>query len=159
MKAVVHTEYGPPDELELQEVEMPVPKENEVLIRIHATTVTTSDCNIRNLTFVPRLFHLPMRLEFGLTKPKNKILGFDLQSQAEAIKPHVGYMAQQFSLYGELSVLENLGFFAELFNVTKQEQDDRTQGLLEFAGLTEFTERWAVHLSGGMPDIMALKSA
>lgn len=84
------------------------------------------------------------------------ILGYDLKSQAESIKPHVGYMAQQFSLYGELSVLENLGFFAELFDVSKQEQRERTERLLEFAGLTEFTDRWAVKLSGGMQKKLAL---
>ena len=53
-------------------------------------------------------------------------------------------MAQQFSLYGELSVLENLYFFAELFDVSKQERQERTERLLEFAGLTEFTDRWVV---------------
>ena len=84
------------------------------------------------------------------------VLDFDLKSQSEAIKPHIGYMAQQFSLYGELSVLENLQFFAELFDVTKQEQGERTQRLLEFAGLTEFTDRRAVHLSGGMQKKLAL---
>jgi ABC-2 type transport system ATP-binding protein len=84
------------------------------------------------------------------------ILGFDLKSQAEDIKPHIGYMAQQFSLYGELSVLENLYFFAELFDVTRQELDERTQRLLEFAGLTEFTDRWASKLSGGMQKKLAL---
>jgi NADPH:quinone reductase-like Zn-dependent oxidoreductase len=85
MKAILHTKYGPPDELQLVEIEKPVPKENEVLIKIHAATVTTSDCNIRNLTFVPKLFHLPMRMQFGFTKPKNNILGFDLAGEAEAI--------------------------------------------------------------------------
>ena len=73
----------------------------------------------------------------GVTEGEANILGFDLKSQAEAIKPHVGYMAQQFSLYGELSVLENLQFFAELFDVTKQERGERTERLLEFAGLTD----------------------
>jgi len=84
------------------------------------------------------------------------ILDFDLKSQAESIKPHVGYMAQQFSLYGELSVLENLYFFAELFDVSKQEQHERTERLLEFAGLSEFTDRWASKLSGGMQKKLAL---
>ena len=84
------------------------------------------------------------------------ILGFDLNSQAESIKPHVGYMAQQFSLYGELSVLENLQFFAELFDVSKQEQQERTVRLLEFADLTEFTDRWSMKLSGGMQKKLAL---
>ena len=85
MKAILHTAYGPPDELQLKEVETPVPGENEVRIKIHATTVTTSDCNIRNLTFVPKLFHLPMRMEFGFTEPKNNILGFDLAGEVEAV--------------------------------------------------------------------------
>ncbi|MGD8969324.1 MAG: NAD(P)-dependent alcohol dehydrogenase [Anaerolineae bacterium] len=84
MKAIVHTEYGPPDELQLKEVEKPVPKDNEVLIRILATTVTTSDCNIRNLTFVPKLLRLPMRMQLGLLRPKNRILGFDLAGDVEA---------------------------------------------------------------------------
>jgi NADPH:quinone reductase-like Zn-dependent oxidoreductase len=84
MKAIVHTKYGPPDELELKEVEKPAPNEDQVLIKIHATTVTTSDCNIRNLTFVPKLFLLPMRMQFGFTKPKNHILGFDLAGEIEA---------------------------------------------------------------------------
>jgi len=85
MKAIVHTAYGPPDELQLKEVEKPVPKEDEVRIKIHATTVTTSDCNVRNFTFVPKLFLLPMRMQFGLMKPKNNILGFDLAGDVEAV--------------------------------------------------------------------------
>jgi 2-desacetyl-2-hydroxyethyl bacteriochlorophyllide A dehydrogenase len=85
MKAIVHTKYGPPDELQLKEVEKPVPKEDEVLIKIHATTVTTSDCNMRDLTFVPKLFHLPMRMQFGFLKPKINILGFDLAGDVEAV--------------------------------------------------------------------------
>lgn len=100
-----------------------------------------------------------LRLLAGLldvSEGKATILEFDLKSQAEAIKPHIGYMAQQFSLYGELSVLENLQFFAELFDVTKQEQAERTQRLLEFADLTDFTDRRAVNLSGGMQKKLAL---
>ena len=85
MKAVVHTEYGPCDELQLEEVEKPVPKGNEILVKIRATSVTTSDCNFRNLTFVPKLYFLPMRMQFGLTKPKNRVLGFDLAGDIEAV--------------------------------------------------------------------------
>jgi NADPH:quinone reductase-like Zn-dependent oxidoreductase len=85
MKAILHTAYGPADELQLKEVEKPVPKAGEVLIKIHATTVTTSDCNIRNLTFVPKIFWLPTRMQFGFKKPKITILGFDLAGEIEAI--------------------------------------------------------------------------
>ena len=84
MKAILHTKYGPADELQLKEVEKPVPKDDEILIKIRATTVTTSDCNIRNLTFVPKLFLLPMRIQFGFSKPKNNILGFDLAGEVES---------------------------------------------------------------------------
>ncbi len=54
MKVIFHTKYGPPDELQLKEVVKPTPKDNEVLIKIHTTTVTTSDCNARNFTFVSK---------------------------------------------------------------------------------------------------------
>jgi NADPH:quinone reductase-like Zn-dependent oxidoreductase len=98
MKAIVHTAYGPPDELQLKEVEKPAPKEDEVLIRIRATTVTTSDCNIRNFTFVPKLFLLPSRIQLGFTKPKNRILGLDLAGQIEA----VGKDVQRFTVGDEV---------------------------------------------------------
>jgi len=84
------------------------------------------------------------------------VLGFDLKEKAESIKPHIGYMAQQFSLYGELSVVENLQFFAELFDVASEDMAERTERLLTFAGLNEFKRRRAVNLSGGMQKKLAL---
>lgn len=84
------------------------------------------------------------------------ILGFDLKEHAESIKPHIGYMAQQFSLYSELSVMENLRFFAEIFDVAPENFRERAKLLLEFAGLTEFEDRRAAHLSGGMQKKLAL---
>lgn len=92
----------------------------------------------------------------GITEGSATIAGFDLGSQAEAIKTHIGYMAQQFSLYAELSVLENLKFFSDLYDVPSKELKERTERLLEFAGLTEFKERRAGHLSGGMQKKLAL---
>jgi NADPH:quinone reductase-like Zn-dependent oxidoreductase len=86
MKAILHTKYGPPDELQLKEVEKPSPKEDEVLIKVHATTVTSSDCNIRNLTFAPKWSRLPMRLfVFGIFKPRMNRLGIDLAGEIEAV--------------------------------------------------------------------------
>jgi ABC-2 type transport system ATP-binding protein len=100
-----------------------------------------------------------LRLLAGLldiTEGSATIAGFDLGTQAEAIKAHIGYMAQQFSLYAELSVLENLGFFSEIYDVANNELQSRTERLLEFAGLTEFQKRRAGHLSGGMQKKLAL---
>ena len=84
MKAIVHTKYGPPDELQLKEVDKPVPGDNEVLIKVHATTVTTSDCNVRNFTFVPKSFMFFARMMLGFKKPKINILGIDLSGEIEA---------------------------------------------------------------------------
>jgi ABC-2 type transport system ATP-binding protein len=85
-----------------------------------------------------------------------QVAGFDLDKQPEAIKVRTGYMAQQFSLYGELTVLENLRFFSELFNVPANELAGRSERLLEFAGLSQFKGRRAAHLSGGMQKKLAL---
>ena len=98
MRAVIHTKYGPPDELQVTQVDRPEPGENEILVRICAATVTTSDCNFRNLTFVPGVFKFLMRMQFGLRKPKNNQLGFDFSRQVEA----VGSGVTRFSIGDEL---------------------------------------------------------
>lgn len=85
-----------------------------------------------------------------------RVLEYDLKTQAEAVKKHIGYMAQRFSLYGELSVDENLQFFAEIFDVPPEVRRERSERLLEFAGLTEFRHRRAAKLSGGMQKKLAL---
>jgi len=86
MKAIIHTRYGPAEELQLKELEKPIPGEGEVLVRIHASTVTSSDCNVRNLTFAPAWSRLLMRLfVFGAFKPKYDRLGMDLAGEVEAV--------------------------------------------------------------------------
>jgi ABC-2 type transport system ATP-binding protein len=100
-----------------------------------------------------------LRLLAGLLRISDgsaTVAGYDLKTEAEAIKPQIGYMAQQFSMYGELSVLENLHFFAEIYGVPRGELAARTERLLSFAGLEEFTGRRAAHLSGGMQKKLAL---
>jgi len=100
-----------------------------------------------------------LRLLAGLltiTKGSGTILGYDLAKQSETIKAQIGYMAQAFSLYSKLSVIENLTFFAELYNVSAKDRVERAERLLTFAGLTEFKERRAAHLSGGMQKKLAL---
>jgi len=84
------------------------------------------------------------------------VAGFDTVKEPEEIKKRIGYMAQQFSLYGDLTVLENLTFFADIFQVKRQEREERVARLLRFARLTEFQKRRATHLSGGMQKKLAL---
>jgi ABC-2 type transport system ATP-binding protein len=84
------------------------------------------------------------------------VVDYDTVKQSEAIKQHIGYMAQQFNLYGDLSVQENLDFFADIFGVRGRERKERIAQLLRFARLTEFTRRRAAHLSGGMKKKLAL---
>jgi NADPH:quinone reductase-like Zn-dependent oxidoreductase len=85
MKAIVWTEYGPPNVLQLTEVETPTPKDNEVLIRIYATTVTVGDCEQRSLN-LPIWQALPMRVYVGLKRPKRiTILGMELAGEIEAV--------------------------------------------------------------------------
>ena len=84
------------------------------------------------------------------------VAGFDTVKQAEEIKKRIGYMAQRFNLYGDLTVLENLLFFADIFAVRGRERDERVDRLLRFARLTEFKKRRADHLSGGMQKKLAL---
>jgi len=84
LKAILHTQYGPPDLLQLREVETPIPKDNEVLIAIHATTVSTADCNVRNFTFVTKSMLPIAKLIFGIRKPwKARILGTELAGEVE----------------------------------------------------------------------------
>jgi NADPH:quinone reductase-like Zn-dependent oxidoreductase len=85
MKAVVWTQYGPPDVLQLQEVEKPAPKQNEVLVKVYASTVTAGDCEMRSLKF-PILLRLPIRMYIGLGKPRRMtILGQELAGEIESL--------------------------------------------------------------------------
>ncbi len=84
MKAIVCTKYGPPDVLQLKEVEKPIPKDNEVLIRVHAATVTKGDCELRSLK-LPLLWKLFVRIGFGFRRPRKKILGQELAGEIESV--------------------------------------------------------------------------
>lgn len=110
MKAIICTQYGPPNVLQLQNIEKPIPKKNEVLVKIHATSVSTGDCRIRRFNS-PLLFWIPMRLILGLRKPRNPILGVELAGEIEDI----GTDVTQFKKGDQIFALTelNLGGYAE----------------------------------------------
>jgi len=97
MKAIVYTEYGTPDVLQLKEVAKPTPKENEVLIKVHAASVNDWDWGLlRGTPFVNRLM-------FGLLKPKTKILGCDIAGRVEAVGKNVNQFQPGDEVFGDLS--------------------------------------------------------
>jgi len=110
MKAIVCTKHGPPEVLQLKEVENPTPKDNEVLIRIHATSVTRGEVRIRSLKF-PRLFWLLMRF-FGLRKPRKNILGSELAGEIESVGKDVKLFKKGDQVFGHTG-RSGFGAYAE----------------------------------------------
>jgi len=112
MKAIVCTKYGPPDVLQLKEVVTPTPKDNEGLIRIYATTVTSGDVRIRSFTFAP-WFWLPGRIMFGLIRPRKKIPGNELAGEIEFVGKDVKLFKKGDQVFGVTSELSFGGTNAE----------------------------------------------
>jgi NADPH:quinone reductase-like Zn-dependent oxidoreductase len=129
MKAIVCTEYGTPDVLQLKEVAKPTPKDNEVLIRVHAASVNFGDLMARNFKAVsprqfnmPFLFWLPAKISFGLRKPNITILGNELAGEIEVVGKDVkrfkkgdqvfGYPGLSFGAYAEYICLPEAGTVA-----------------------------------------------
>ena len=103
-----------------------------------------------------------MRLLCGGYAPdagRASIGGFDLARHTEAAREQIGYLPQRFSLYGDLTALENLRFFAEVHGLKGAEWKPRAQEVLAFVGLAEFADRLAVQLSGGMKQKLGLATA
>lgn len=107
MKAVVYTEYGPPDVLQLKEMEKPAPRDNEILIRNHATTVNIGDIWARNFKEItpsrftmPLPLWLPSRIYFGFTKPRINILGSEFAGEVEAVGQDVKRFRKGDQVFG-----------------------------------------------------------
>lgn len=110
MKAVVYQKYGSPDVLQLKEVPKPEPRENELLIKVRATTVTAADVRTRSFT-IPAAVWLPARLILGITKPRKKILGAELAGEVEAVGSHVSRFKVGDAVFA--ATLPNFGAYAE----------------------------------------------
>ncbi len=103
-----------------------------------------------------------IRLMCGALSPTSgvvRVAGYEVPAQVEKAREQIGYLAQRFGLYGDLSVQENIEFFGEVFDVPVSEVKQRAAELLNFAGLGDFTDRPASALSGGMQKKLGLASA
>jgi len=133
MKAVIYTRYGPPEVLQLKEIPMPVPKDKELLIKVHATTVNRTDCGFRSAEyFIVRFFS-------GLVRPKNKTLGNEFAGEVEAIGKDVttfkpgdkvfGYNDTKFGAHaGYMVMAENESLTTMPSNMTYEEAAPSTEG-------------------------------
>ena len=120
MKAIVCTKYGPPEVLQIKEVEKPTPKDNEVLIKIHASAVTVSDCIVRSGK-VNILLWIPMRIFVGFRRPRRSILGLELAGEIEEIGKDIkrfkkgdqvfAFTGRKFGTYAEYTCMREDGLF------------------------------------------------
>jgi NADPH:quinone reductase-like Zn-dependent oxidoreductase len=111
MRAVVHDRYGPPEVLRVEDVERPVPADDEVLVKIHATTVNRTDCHIRQAKpFMWRFFA-------GLLRPKRKVLGMELAGEVEAVGAAVTEFEVGDEVFGVQGYNRPFGTYAEFVNI------------------------------------------
>src|SRR5262245_59031641 len=158
--------------------ELPIPTENIMDLLVNATNISKSFGETRAVDGVS--FEIPageiyglvgadgagktttMRLLVGALKADSgqvDICGYDIDRQTEQARAQFGYLSQRFSLYEDLTVLENIRFFAEVRGLKSNEWLDRCNEILEFVGLEKFTDRRAGNLSGGMKQKLGLASA
>jgi len=130
MKAIVYTQYGPADVLHLKDVEKPAPKDNEVLIKVHATSVTAGDCNARGFTFIPPGLGFIARLTFGPRKPKQPILGVEVSGEIVDVGKDVRWFKKGDRVFG---ISQKYGAYAEYICMAEDASLSRKPANLTYA--------------------------
>jgi NADPH:quinone reductase-like Zn-dependent oxidoreductase len=153
MKAIVWTKYGPPEVLQLKEVEKPTPKDNEVLIKIYATTVTLGDCEMRNLK-LPFLLSFPMRIYSGIIRPKRiTILGQELAGEIESIGKDVKLFKEGDQVFAATGF--GLGAYAQYICLAEEPEE----GALALKPVNMIYKEAATVPFGGLEALHFLKQA
>jgi len=111
LKAITYSNYGPPDVLRIKQVEKPVPKDDEVLVRVRAAEATKSDCEMRSFNFAVKWFWLPLRLALGIRKPRRQILGGYFSGQIEMVGKDVTGFSKGDKVFGAAGL--QLGAYGE----------------------------------------------
>jgi len=155
MKAIVWTRYGSPDGLQLKKVEKPNPKDDEILIKVHATTVTAGDCEMRRLE-LPLMLSFPVRLYAGFIKPKRiTILGQELAGEVE----EVGKNVNSFKVGDQVFGTTGLGFGAYAEYICLPGEPDDAEGVLAAKPANMTYEEAAAVPTAGLEALHYLRKA
>ena len=143
MRAIVCTDYGPPDVLQLRDVPKPVPNDGEVLIRIHATTAGAADCELRRFDFAPWIW-LPIRLWFGIRRPRRPVLGQELAGDIESVGKDVRSFGKGDRVFAATGI--GLGAYAEYICLR---EDPQTGAIATMPANLSYEEAATVPYGGG----------
>jgi NADPH:quinone reductase-like Zn-dependent oxidoreductase len=157
MKAIVYTKYGTPDVLQLTEVEKPTSKDNEILVKVYATTVSSGVLWARTGKHPDsRFFTLVVRMVFGLTKPKNNILGYEVSGEVEAVGKDVKLFKKGDQVFGTVGL--GAGAYAE-YVCLPEERKQGVEGVVTRKTANMTYEEAAAIPVGGMTALYLLSKA